>query len=496
MKPSLPRRFLEVAARRPDAVALVDDAGATLTYAELAARASALGVGLAKRIASAKPRLVATLSANHAEHVVAMLGVFLSGHVWAPLNAKAARAFNMAVLSRLEPALLLLDQACADAVDPGKPCPVAEFRGGDPTGLDALAAPSASAPPLIDDPTAPMSVKLTGGTTGRSKAVVQTQGMLTTAADDLQAVFRFDADDVNLAVAPLSHGAFHLLFPILLAGGRHEILAHADADAALDLMADRKVSVAFMPPTLIVKLMARPGARPSRFPMLRELIYSAAPMSTHQIAQAEAAFGNKIGVMYGQVEAPVAIAAMAAAEMAETGKSGSVGRPCPTTEVRIDGAVRPGDVGEILAKGPLVADRYLTGEPFPMKEGWLRTGDLGSLDADGHLFIRGRAKEMIISGGFNVYPAEVEAALLAVDGVREVCAFGVDDAYWGERVEAAVIADPGVGNETLIAAAKDAIGAAAAPKRIHRVASLPRNPVGKVVRREVRAALVDVSSTA
>jgi len=188
-----------------------------------------------------------------------------------------------------------------------------------------------------------------------------------------------------------------------------------------------------------------------------------------------------------QQPAPVAIAAMSAEDLAESGHIESCGRPCPSTEVRIEKPDADG-VGEILARGPLTIKSYLTGEPSPLdEEGWLHTGDLGRLGEDGYLFIRGRARDVLITGGFNVYPAQVEQALLQVAGVSEACVYGVADPYWGDRVEAVIVASRDVPDEALAAAVRDEIGVAAVPKRFHRADALPRNAVGKVVRRDVAA---------
>lgn len=475
-------RFLRRADAEPERPALRDDLGIELTHGELAARAREVAAALIETLGK-EPRLVALAARNHAAHVIAMFGIFIAGHAWLPVNPRAARTLNDRVNERLRPDLLILDEAVGDCVTPLDL--TWRFDGRDPDSLPAGTLPKDGFPERSLDDT--MSVKLTGGTTGEPKAVAQTHQVIATVMDDLTSVFGIGRTDVNLAVAPLSHGAFHFLLPVLAAGGRHEIVSRSDSDSLLDLMAERGVSLAFMPPTLIVKLMERDGARPERFPRLRQLIYSAAPMPPAQIARAQAAFGPRIAAMYGQVEAPMAIAAMSAEDLAESGHAESCGRPCPSTEVRIDKPDADG-VGEILARGPLTIRAYLTGEPSPLdEEGWLHTGDLGRLGEDGYLFIRGRARDVLITGGFNVYPAQVEQALLQVAWVSEACVFGVSDPYWGDRIEAAVVTSGEVSDDALARAVREAIGVAAVPKRFHRAEALPRNAVGKVVRRDVAA---------
>lgn len=478
-------RFLEAAKRWPDRIALSDDHGARLTHGELAGRAQALAAGLRMGLGDDPEAIIAIAAKNHAEHVVAIFGVFLAGYRWLPLNPRSAPALNDEIVAALDPALILVDAACVGCVTETV-FPVARFSVEDPAGLNALSGrESAYAPPVLT-PDHVMSVKLTGGTTGRPKAVAQTQRVIATVIDDLTAVFGINETDVNLAAAPLSHGAFHLILPVLIAGGRHEIVSSAEPDSLLSVMEEAGVTLAFMPPTLITKLAASRLAHPNRFAALRQLIYSAAPMPPAQIERAWTAFGPKIAALYGQVEAPMTIAAMTAEEMAASGRLDSAGRACPSVEIRIDAPDGDG-TGEIVVRGPLIAPGYLTGEPLEMTDGWLKTGDLGRLDEEGFLFIRGRSREMLITGGFNVYPAEVERALLSLTGVAEACVFGASDPYWGERVEAAVVADVGVSDDALRAAVRAAIGPVAAPKTIHRVETLPRNAVGKVVRREVAA---------
>lgn len=325
--------FLKQAERIPGLTAAIDDHGAALSYGELSRRALALAAGLQARLGEAPGRLVAVAAKNHAEHLVALLGIFLSGHTWLPLNPRSARALNDGVLDRLSADLLLCDTACGDCVTTD--AATLWFEAGARDGLNAISgdADRWREPALGADHV--MSVKLTGGTTGTPKAVAQTQRMIATVVADLVSVFSIGPRDVNLAVAPLSHGAFHLLFPLLCTGGRQVILSSADPARVLDAMADEQVSLAFMPPTLIGKLAASGLAAPDRFPHLRQLIYSAAPMPPAQIERACAAFGPRIAALYGQVEAPMAIAAMTAEEMQASGRLESAGRPCPSTEVRI-----------------------------------------------------------------------------------------------------------------------------------------------------------------
>jgi acyl-CoA synthetase (AMP-forming)/AMP-acid ligase II len=472
--------------------ALVDAQGA-MTYAELAQQVNALALALREHLGE-KPVVVALCAGNHRDHLVAMLAIFMAGHVWVPLNPRNSAALNSKQAQRVRARLVISD---ADYLDRFILETETWTCAGSSPDLESMQYKlqshlgQALTGAAIDSDAA-LCIKFTGGTTGEPKGVIQTQRTIAAVVENLQAAYDFTADDVNLSVAPLSHGAFHLLLPIFAVGGMHRIVEPKPAPILAALQQD--CSVSFMPPTLIYKLMAESGVESMQFPKLRQLIYSAAPMPPEKIRQAQQIFGPVLATFYGQVEAPVTITALNAAEMADEKNLASVGRPCFHAEVRIDGAANPGESGEILARGAMLMAEYFeapekTAETID--KGWLRTGDIGYLDERGYLFINGRAKEMIISGGFNIYPGEVEKVVSQFESVAESLVFGVDDEYWGEHLEAALVAEAGqiVDQEAIAQALRDQLGAIYVPKRWHMLEELPRNPVGKVVRREVKQLL-------
>jgi acyl-CoA synthetase (AMP-forming)/AMP-acid ligase II len=204
-------------------------------------------------------------------------------------------------------------------------------------------------------------------------------------------------------------------------------------------------------------------------------------------------FGPVLETAYGQVEAPQVVTVMRAAEFEDARNIGSVGRPTFMTEVAILGPsarrLPAGEVGEIGVRGDLVMSGYLDQPDLTAQalvDGWLRTGDLGTLDERGYLFLKGRTREVINTGGFKVYPAEVESALARHPAVRECCVYGADDPRWGEAVHAAVVAGDKVTESELIAFVKRELDSVKAPKAVHFVDTLPRNAAGKVVRGAVR----------
>jgi fatty-acyl-CoA synthase len=430
---------------------------------------------------------VGLCAANSWRHVVAYLAVLRAGAVWTPLNPRNGANLNGEFQRRARLALTLHDAGSTAALgSTARPLPLEAW-------LDGL--PDAAPPPILDDADAPFALKFTGGSTGVPKGVVQSQASAAAALKSLQAFYGFTADDVNLAAAPLTHGASHYVLPVLAAGGAH-VLPPSPDRAVLLAELKARVSVVFMPPTLITLLMAEADFGPADFPALRHLTYSAAPMSPAAVEQAIARFGPVLSTLYGQTEAPMAIAGLSPSGMADPALRSSVGRPFAGTPVAVltaEGHVAHHGEGEILVGGDLARTAYLDAPDLTAASrhhGWLKTGDIGRLAPDGRLTLVGRSKDLIITGGYNVYPAEVEAALTAHPAVREACAFALPDDVWGERLEAAVAVDhPFTDDVALRAFVRDAVGPVRTPKRLHLLAALPRNPVGKVVRDEVRALL-------
>jgi fatty-acyl-CoA synthase len=426
---------------------------------------------------------VGLCAVNSWRHVVAYLAILRAGAVWTPLNPRNGARLNDELRARAGLALTLCDETSLDAVgDAAGVTPLEAWLEGD--GGGAL-------PSLPNDADAVFAIKFTSGSTGRPKGVVQSVRSAARAMASMQSFYGFARDDVNLAVAPLTHGSSHYVIPVLAAGGAHVLMAQPDRARIVDELKHR-VSVAFMPPTLIHLLMSDAQFSGDDFPVLRHITYSAAPMAPAAIEKAISRFGPVISTVYGQTEAPMTITALNAEDMQRDQLRASVGRAFVETPIAVltaGGEVVARGEGEVLAGGDLADTIYLD-DPEQTEasrhDGWLKTGDIGRIDEAGYLFLLGRSKEMIISGGYNIYPAEVERALAAHPAVREVCAFGVADEKWGERLEAAVAAD-GVSEDALRAFVRDALGPVRTPKRLHMLAALPRNPVGKVVRSDVRA---------
>jgi len=273
------------------------------------------------------------------------------------------------------------------------------------------------------------------------------------------------------------------------------LLADTKPSAIVAAIAEHDVTTMYAPPTLLYSLIESAEVRELDTRSLRHVIYSAAPMPPQRIRDCQRVLGPVIETAYGQVEAPQIIAAMRADELMIDENLGSVGRPSSVVTVGImssDGTLfDDGETGEIVVSGPLLMTGYLDKPEDTSRaivDGWLHTGDLGMIDDRGYLFIRGRLREVINTGGFKVFPGDVEAALAKHPVVEECSVFGVADAKWGEAIHAAVRLSRGavVNAAELMAFVKAELGSVKAPKVIHFVSELPRNAAGKVSRAAVR----------
>lgn len=504
-------RFYRRAATHPDTVA-VSGLDGDLTFAVLRREVDAVACVLQQLDESPGSR-VGICARNTTHHLIALLATYASGKVWVPLSPRNGRGDLDAMIAATRPTILVTDRASRERfsiTDALRDVPLVladdEVVPGDagnpeesPT-LRALAqryhghTPRATKRSMDDA----QIIKFSGGSTGTPKPVVQSVRCLHAQADGLGDFFNFQADDVNLIVAPLTHGASCFVLPILERGGRHVLLDSTTPSTVLAAIEAYGVTTMYAPPTLLYALMNADAPTPS-LQSLRHVIYSAAPMTPERIRDCQRFFGPVVETAYGQVEAPQIISAMRAHELLDDANLESVGRPSSVVTVDImapDGTLLPSDtVGEIVVRGPLLMSGYLDREAetaSTITDGWLHTGDLGVLDARGYLYIRGRLRELINSGGFKIFPGDVEASLARHPAVAECAVFGVSDDKWGEAVNAAVVLREGEVStvEDLVAWVKSELGSVKAPKQVWFVSALARNAAGKVSRAAVRSALV------
>jgi len=316
---------------------------------------------------------------------------------------------------------------------------------------------------------------------------------------DIEAV---DENASLLHAAPMSHGSGLYIAAYIARGARQVVPASSsfEPEEFIDLCNQHPACSVFLAPTMVQRLRVEAehsGQRPAN---LRTIIYGGGPMYVEEIKRSIAVFGQVFVQIYGQGEAPMTITSLRRADHALHDDSilGSVGWPRTGVEVVVVGAdgapVPSGEIGEIVCRGDVVMAGYWNNplaSAETLRDGWLYTGDLGSLDAGGYLTLRDRSKDVIISGGSNVYPRAVEEALLTHPGVMETCVVGAYDSEWGEVVIAFVVREPGssVTIAELDAHCIDRIARFKRPKRYNFVQALPKNSYGKVLKRELRSLL-------
>ena len=491
--------FWRATQRWPDRIAIDTPEGA-ICYDALATQVTALAAALVA-IDPAPQSRVGICASNSAGHIAALLAVLACGKVWVPLNPKSTRPEIRRIIDATDPSILVMDAACTALLEgaPGTRIYCDTPAAGEthaPT-IAELVARHADAPrPCFTlPPEATQAIKFTGGTTGAPKGVMQTyRSWMANISNQIHA-WGFDEHERYIVAAPITHGTSTYILPVLAQGGCHVVLAGAGAEAVRTAFRERGGTVCFMPPTLVYMLMALPGVSRADFPHLRRLIYGGAPMPPEKIREVRDFFGPVLGTTYGQTEAPQILTVMRPEDFEDARNWAAVGRTTWFSDVAImapDGQLLPsGEVGEVVARGDLLMSGYWR---LPEKtaetlvDGWLHTGDRGLIDARGYLYLKDRLKDMVITGGFNVYPVDVENALGQHASVHECAVFGIPDDKWGEAVQAAVQLRPGLQatEAELITFVRERLGPVQTPKHIHFYDSLPRSPVGKVLKTAVR----------
>ncbi|MGE4322710.1 MAG: AMP-binding protein [Sphingobium sp.] len=341
-----------------------------------------------------------------------------------------------------------------------------------------------------------------GGTTGKPKAI-----MLSQRASQMCLVIQLSEWDWpqevrTLICAPLSHSGSAMLLPTLLKGGVMVVLDGFEPEKVMQTIQDHRISCTLLVPTMIYALLDHPRFADFDLSSLKAIYYGASSISPARLREGIAKLGPVFFQFYGQSEAPMTVCVMKQKDHDPDNplRMASCGRPVPWVRVKLlddrNNEVPDGEPGEICVQGPLVMSGYLdkpeqTSEVFD--GGWLHTGDVAIKDPDGFLRIVDRKKDMIITGGFNVYPREIEDVLITHEAVRESSVVGLPDEKWGERVVAAVVLEPGrtVAPEELIALVRGRKGPVQAPKHIAFVEALPLSALGKPDKKAVRVLLAE-----
>lgn len=485
-----PIEFFFRAARLYSKNLAIQSPGRDLTYAELAEEVRAVAYGLQTLDPTPGSR-VAICGSNSLEHVIAFLAVLAAGKVWIPLNSRSAVPELNRISQFTAPSIVISDSKHRDGLSLTAQQRMLQLDGTASDSISALIDEHRGQTPqrCYGSESDLQAIKFTGGSTGAPKGVMQSYRAWQTTIANLIDAYGYTQADRNLLAAPITHGAGTYLLPVLARGGCHVILEEVSATTVLDALATQGISCVFMPPTLFYMVIEAAGRRSYEFPAIRHLIYGGAPMPVTKIREAQRFFGPVVGVTYGQTEAPQIVTYLTGQDLATDTYVGSVGRPSLFSDMAImapDGKIQPvGETGEIVVRGSMIMSGYLD---LPEKtaetivDGWLHTGDLGYLDEDGYLFLRGRSRDVIITGGFNVYPNDVEEVLNQHPDVLSAAVFGVDDAKWGEAVHAAIQLrkEASATADEIIQYVKGQMGSVKTPKAISFFDELPRNPVGKI----------------
>jgi acyl-CoA synthetase (AMP-forming)/AMP-acid ligase II len=486
------------AVRRGDVVAVVGN-GRRLTFAEVDDRIGRVG-GVLRGVGLTAGDRVALLADNELEYVEIQGACLRSGFALVPLNTRLAEPELRFILEDCGPGIVITGRNHGErgrklAADLGIPN-VLEL--GDDGGTYDEALAGAAADPAADppEPELPATILYTSGTTGRPKgAVVDRLGF--TARVLINAVeLQVRQDDVHLACLPMFHIAAFLAYAHVVNGAAVVMLQEFEPAEALAAMESERVTTTVLVPTTIGMLLDSPAVDAHDLSALRLIIYGGSAIEPAPLRRAIARFGCDMHQQYGMTETGgQTILRPADHDPADEEKLASAGTEAVGLQVRVvddgDRPVPQGDVGEIVCRGPSVMREYWNrpdATADAMRDGWMHTGDMGYRDRRGYLHITDRRNDMVITGGENVYPREVEAVLAEHPDVGEVAVLGLPDPRWGQIVTA-VLVDPRVGDEELAAWARERLASYKVPRRWIHLAELPRNVTGKVLKHRLRDTL-------
>jgi len=478
-----------------------------LTYREVQATSHAIALAL-RDMGFAPGTKAALFSPNSARSLECLLGMLRAGFVWIPLNARAAPPELIHVINLTECEIVLYDAEFESAVE-GLKASCAGVRSflcikdpSDSFGTQLSPYHGHLYPELTEDPEGLIAIFTSGGTTGLPKGVVWPPRIFETMLANFWAALPKRSPPVHLAAAPLTHAAGAIALMLFAEGATQVILPAADPLSVMQAIDRHRVTHVFLPPTVIYMMIAHAEVHNFDYSSLDYFIYSAAPMSVDKLREALAIFGPVMVQMFGQVEAPMCCTVLTAedhrlalADERLSHRLASCGRPMLLTRVEImdeaGALLERGERGEIVLKGNLVTPGYYKNAEATdaaKSGGWHRTGDVGYRDSDGYLYIVDRTKDMIITGGFNVYPSEIEQVIWAHEAVQDCAVIGVPDEKWGEAVKAVIELKSGksASEAEIIALCKARLGSVKTPKTVEFWESMPRTPVGKVRKADIR----------
>ncbi len=491
----------------PDA-ACFSDLESSLTYRVVASASHRIARGLAG--AGLQPgAIVATFMPNHLRAFLPPLGIQRAGMVWLPLNVRygldelvhavTTNDCNFIFFrSSVEPEVTELLQRCpqlAGAVS-------IDQDAGELLSLESWMTRWPDTPVNVEqEPGTLVRIASSGGTTGPSKGIIQTNETIETQLSCMLATIPMGVRPVHLAAAPLSHMAGALCWPTMIFGGETVILAKADPGVILKAIERFGVTHIALTPTIIYMLLDHPEVTSTSYASLRHMIYAGAPMSVDKLVRAISVFGSVMTQAFGQAEASFVCTVLSPQEhvvgddAAKLRRLQSAGRATPFVRVEImgdDGELLDADErGEIVVRSNLVSPGYYKNPGATLaatRHGWHLTGDVGYKDMEGYLYIVDRKRDLIISGGFNIFPGEIEQVLWSHPAVKDCAVIGVPDPKWGEAIKAVIELKDGVSADAdeLIEFCRARVGNMKTPKTIEFWPQLPRSSIGKVLKREIR----------
>ena len=481
-----------------------------LTYAELYERACRLANALADHGVRPGDR-VATLADNLPTSCEEMAGLGLGGFVRSPMYTQNPVGVHLYMLNVVGARALIVQDRYWEELAPHiheAPTVEAVLVHGDGRGRSlnysrSIEQASSKDPNVSVSPDDPHIVRFSAGTTGRPKGICHTvAGWLAMGNEHCLGFPPLQARDRQLVAGPMSHASGFLVWPMIASGACHVLMPRFDPGGFLGLVEAQRCTRALLTPTMIRMIVDHPDVARRDLSSLVAIYYGAAPIAEKTLQDARAVWGNIMYQVYAQSEClPISVLSPAYHRPDGTDRERawlrSAGRPFPNVCVRIAGNdgtdLAVGEMGEIVALSPgamreIWNDPEATSERFTA-DGWVRTRDIGYLDEDGFVYIADRKEDMIISGGFNIWPAEIENALYSHPGVHEVCVVGVPHPKWGETPKAVVVLKKGATatESELIDWCTDRVGSTKKPASVEfSDEPLPKSPVGKMIRRAVK----------
>lgn len=481
----------------------------TLTFKTVYENTNALANALLQ-LGLSKGNRVAFLLANSAQSIEIDFAILQSGLVRVPLNTRLSEAEQRHMIEETGTKAVLFTEEFAERVAALRPqlSTVRYFcqMNGQPRFPWALSMSDLVSTASRDEPPVQLheydyaTIQYTSGTTGTLKAAIHTQGTWVAIATNILTALRIEEGDIMLHAAPLTHASGTLVLPHWIRGATNAVLPGFQPEEYLAAVSSLRATTLNLVPTMIVMLLNHPKVADYSFDSVRSLIYGASPMPREALRRGLALWGPKFIQYYGQTEAPLILTLLDAKD--HVGESQEVqerllscGRPVPTAAVRIlneEGhPLSVGEIGEIAVSSNQAMIGYWMAPELTsatIRDKWVRTRDMGYIDEHGYLFLVDRKADMIISGGFNIYPREVEEVLYQHPAVLEAAVIGVPDEVWVESVKACVVLRPehSASEEELIEFCKDRLASYKKPRSIEFLESLPKNPTGKVVRRVLR----------